>query len=429
MRQTLAIEPLSRPVDAEIGVPGSKSYTNRALIVSALSEGRTRVCGALSSEDTSMMIGALRALGIRVKEESDTCFVVDGAGGRVPADRADLFIGNSGTAARFLTALLGLGHGTYTVDGVERMRQRPIQDLIDGLSQLGVDVSSVGGNGCPPVQVKASGIRGGLTRMAGDRSSQYFTAILLVAPYAHESVELRVTGNLVSRPYVDMTLDMMARCGVVVQNEDYRAFRVAAGQRYEPGTIRVEPDASNASYFLAAAALSGGRVRVNGLGTRSVQGDVRFADVLGRMGCRVTANEQWIEVQGPEQLSGIDVDLNDMPDMAQTLCALAPFADGPVNIRNVATLRIKETDRIAALAAELGKLGVRVEPRNDGLTVYPASDLHGALIETYDDHRMAMSFSLIGLRVPGIVIQDPGCVRKTFPGFYKTLDGIRPVKA
>lgn len=422
--QSLEIQPVTTPIDAEVAIPGSKSITNRALLIAALAEGISQLDNALMSDDTRYMANALRDLGIRIDENpSEATFRVFGTGGRVPADNAELHIGNSGTSARFLTAYLGLGHGTYLVDGVARMRERPIQDLLDGLAPLGATARCEGKDGvCPPVLMVASGLRGGRTMMRGNKSSQYFTALLQVAPYAQTDVEIRVEGDLVSKPYIDLTIAVMRDFGVEVTNRNYRSFAVRAGQRYEPRAYPIEPDASNASYFFAAAALTGGRVRVPHLTAQSVQGDVAFVDILSKMGCRVRKDPDGIEVRGTGRLSGMDLDMNATPDIAPTLCALAPFASGPVDIRNVAVLRLHETDRIAALKTELNKLGVRVETRADGLTVYPASHIRPAALDAYDDHRMAMSLSLIGLKIPGIVINDPACVAKTFPTYFDVLE-------
>ena len=312
-QEKLEIEPLRGPVDADVVLPGSKSYTNRALIIAALADGKSEISRALRSEDTHLMAEALKALNVDIRAEGAT-FRVEGTGGYFPASRADLFVGNSGTTARFLTAALGLGQGTYTLDGVPRMRQRPIQDLLDALSTLGVAVQSKAGNGCLPVVVHASGIEGGRTSVVGSRSSQYLTAILLAAPYAANDVEIQVKGNLNSRPYVDMTLEIMHAFGTRVVNDNYERFQVASGQCYAPGRYTVEPDASNASYFFAAAALTGGRVQVLGLRKSSAQGDVEFVRILEKMGCRVSYTHAGIQVCGPTQLSGTEVDLNLMPD-------------------------------------------------------------------------------------------------------------------
>ncbi len=424
MSDRLEIQPLRGPADADVAVPGSKSYTNRALIVAALADGKSQISGALQSEDTHFMAEALRALNIDVQSEGPT-FSVEGTGGRIPASRGDLFIGNSGTAARFLTAALGLGRGTYTLDGVPRMRQRPIQDLIDALRPLGVEVHSKAGNGCPPVVIHASGIKGGQTSIVGSWSSQYLSAILLAAPYAQNDVEIQVEGNLTSRPYIDITLDTMQEFGVQVRNDSYEQFKVVSGQHYAPTSYVVEPDASNASYFFAAAALTGGRVKVLGLTESSAQGDVGFVGILEKMGCTVSQTSDGTEVRGPRELSGIDIDLNLMPDTVPTLCAIAPFASSPVCVRNVANLRIKETDRIAALSTELQKLGARVDVRPDGLTVHPVDRITPTELATYDDHRMAMSLALVGLVAPGIVIRDPSCVEKTFPSYFQVLGSLQ----
>lgn len=424
---SLEIQPLTAPVDADVTVPGSKSLTNRALLIAALADGRSTLRRALFSDDTRHMSEALRTLGVAVApNEREAKFVIDGAGGGIPAASGELYTGNSGTTARFITAALGLGHGRYTVDGNERMRQRPIQPLLDGLAPLGVTATSRNGDGCPPVDVVADGIAGGTTRVKGDTSSQYFTALLLPAPYAASDVVVEVEGDLVSKPYLDITLSLMRTFGAEVDHEDYQRFRVTAGRTYRALDYAVEPDASGASYFMAAAAVTGGRVRVLGLRRDSAQGDTRFADVLERMGCRVTWDEAGVEVVGPERLAGIDVDMNAISDTVMTLAAIAPFASGPVTIRNVAHIRVKETERIQALETELGKLGVQVESFPDGLTVHPAERLTPAQIETYDDHRMAMSFAVTGLKAPGVTILDPGCVSKTFPTFFDVLEGLRP---
>ncbi len=425
MSELMEIQPFRRPVDADVSVPGSKSFTNRALLIAALADGRSCLTGALQSDDTRYMAGALTALGVDIQAGRENSFTIDGAGGRIPVSNAKLFVGNSGTTFRFLTAYLGLGSGNYTLDGVPRMRERPIQDLIDSLLPLGVHARSISDNGCPPVVVRASGLEGGRTQIPGDRSSQYLTALLLVAPYARKDVEIRVTGALVSRPYIDMTARIMRDFGVSVAAEPENVFRVKAGQRYTPAEYAIEPDASNASYFFAAAALTGGRIKVRNLSPESVQGDIGFVDVLSRMGCAVSKRPDGIEVRGPERLSGIDVDMNAMPDVVQTLCALAPFASEPVTVRNIANLRIKETDRIAAVVAELTRLGVRAVARPDALTVHPAARLRPAELDTYDDHRMAMSMALIGLKAAGIAIRDPACVNKTFPSYFQCLDALR----
>ncbi len=425
--KTLEIQPMTAPVNADVAIPGSKSITNRVLLIAALADGVSHLNNALMSDDTRYMANALRDLGIRVEEnESEAAFRVYGTGGRIPADRAELHIGNSGTSARFLAAYLGLGTGTYTIDGVARMRERPIQDLLDGLTPLGVTARCEGKDGiCPPALIVASGLKGGRTTMNGNKSSQYFTALLQVASYAQTDVEIHVKGDLVSKPYIDLTIAVMRDFGIEVVNNNYRSFTVRAGQRYHPRTYQIEPDASNASYFFAAAALTRGRVRVPNLTAQSIQGDIGFVDILSKMGCEVYKDPEGIEVRGTGRLSGLDIDMNATPDIVPTLCALAPFASAPISVHNVAVLRIHETDRIAALKTELNKLGVRVDTRADGLTVYPADHIQPAALDTYDDHRMAMSLSLIGLKIPGIVINDPDCVNKTFPTYFDVLKKVR----
>ncbi|MSQ28682.1 MAG: 3-phosphoshikimate 1-carboxyvinyltransferase [Dehalococcoidia bacterium] len=421
----LAIEPATGPIDATVTLPGSKSYTNRALIIAAMAEGRSVLRHALFSDDTDYMAAALRTLGIGVTEDRIAEeFRVNGSGGRLAIGAATLFIGNAGTAARFLTSLVALGHGRYVIDGVERMRQRPIQPLLDGLTQLGVRAVSERGTGCPPLVVEAGGFEGGRARMRGDISSQYFSSLLMVAPLSRRGVELEVEGELVSKPYIDMTASTMAAFGATMENHDYRRFSIPCGQSYQARTYDIEPDASGASYFFAAAAVTGGRVRVDHLGSGSAQGDLGFVRALEQMGCTVSQTAGYTEVTGPTELKGVDIDMGDISDTAQTLAAIAPFASGPVNIRNIAHVRAKETDRVAAVATELRRLGATVDERPDGLAIHPAA-LHPADIETYDDHRMAMSFAVAGLRVPGLRIKDPGCVSKTFPDFWERFARLR----
>lgn len=416
---SIAIPPAQGPLDATVTLPGSKSYTNRALLVAAMAVGESLLRQALFSDDTDYMAGALRALGLQVEEDRTRAeFRVRGLGGRIPSAEATLHVGNAGTVARFLTSFVALGYGVYTIDGVERMRQRPIQPLLDGLAQLGVRAYAQRGNGCPPVLVEADGLKGGHARLRGDISSQYFTSILLAAPLSAQGVELEVEGELVSKPYLDMTASTMRAFGAEVTNQEYRRFYVAGGQHYHARTYDIEPDASSASYFFAAAAATAGRVRVEHLGRGSAQGDLRFVDILERMGCVVARGDDYTEVTGPPQLLGVEADMADISDTAQTLAALAPFASGPVAIRGIAHTRGKETDRVAALVRELRRMGLRVEEHRDGLTAYPGP-VHAAEIETYDDHRMAMSFAVTGLRAPGLRIKDPDCVSKTFPDFWE----------
>jgi 3-phosphoshikimate 1-carboxyvinyltransferase len=417
----LPIEPLTRPLDAVVTLPGSKSYSNRALLVAALARGRSEITEALYSDDTRYMHRALAALGVRVQaDEAARTFVVDGADGRFPAAAATLEIGNAGTAARFLTAAVALGQGTFVVDGSPAMRKRPIQPLLDGLRALGVDADSREGNGCPPVIVRAHGIGGGRARMRGDISSQYFSALLLAAPYAQRDVEIEVEGALVSAPYVTMTLSTMEAFGVGAERDGDRWFRVPAGQRYEARRYAVEPDASGASYFFAAAAVTGGRVVVPRLGRGSAQGDLGLLDVLTRMGCEVSVGTDAVTVRGPARLRAVDADFTRMGDVATTLMAIAPFADGPVTVRGIAQTHYEESDRPVAAATELRRLGLRVDSDWDSVTIHPGSP-QPAEVQTYDDHRIAMSFAVTGLRAPGIRIANPGCVAKTFPEYFDVL--------
>ena len=425
---TFAPRPANGPVDGVVRVPGSKSITNRALLVAALADGESELLDALHSDDTRFMAAALTELGVAVDtDEAGDRFTVRGGGGTFPAERADLFVGNSGTTMRFLTAALPLGRGVFRIDGVPRMRQRPLAPLLGALRQLGADAESELATGAPPVVVRAAGLPGGHARMAGSESSQYFTALLLAGPYAREGVEIAVDGELVSTPYLPLTASVMAAFGVEAEldREEWRTLRVRAGQRYRGRRFRVEPDASNASYFFAAAAATGGRVRVEGLGSGSSQGDLRFLDVLAAMGAFVTEEADAVEVRGPAggTLRGVDRDLGPISDTAQTLAAIAPFAAEPTTIRGIAHARLKETDRVGALATELRRLGQGVEEFADGLTIHPAPIIP-ADIATYDDHRMAMSFAITALRAPGVRIQDPGCVAKTFPGFFDRLDEL-----
>ncbi len=421
----LPIVPLAGPLAATVTVPGSKSLTNRALLIAALAAGRSVLTGALASDDTRYMAGALRALGI-VVEQDDTAdgarFTIVGQGGHFPAREATLFIGASGTAARFLTAALPLGRGRYVLDGVPRIRERPIAPLLTALRQLGANIYGQEGNDSPPIVAEAHGLPGELCSVRGDLSSQFLSALLMVGPYTGGGLTVQVEGELVSRPYIGITTAIMRDFGIATI-EDGDRFLVPPGV-YTARDYAIEPDATAASYFYAAAALTGGVVRVAGLGRGAVQGDIAFVDVLERMGCVVERGDDAIVVRGPAQLRGIDVDMGDISDTAQTLAAIAPFADGPVTMRGLAHARLKETDRVAAVVTELRRLGCRVDEHPDGMTIYP-STLHGGTVATYDDHRMAMSFALTGLRVPGINIADPGCVAKTFPDYFVRFAAMR----
>ena len=420
MNDSLEIRPVAGPIRGRIRPPGSKSITNRALVCAALADGISTLRGALDSEDTRVMIAGLSQLGIEV-ESSDAggTLIVHGAGGQIPAFEADLFCGNSGTTIRFLTALTTLGHGSFRLDGVERMRERPIGDLIEALNQLGTRAFSENGDLCPPVIIHANGLPGGTAKIRGDVSSQFLSGLLMTAPAAAEPVELDIQGTLVSQPYVAMTLGLMKSFGIEVENDaSLQRFRITP-QVYQPREYDIEPDASAASYFWGAAAVTGGEVTVEGLNNESLQGDVAFVDCLEQMGCKVSRDSDGTTVIG-QPLHGVELDMNAISDTVQTLAVVALFAEGPTTIRNVAHVRHKETDRLAALTTELRKLGAQVEERNDGLTIVPTEQL-AAAIDTYRDHRMAMSFALAGLRIPGVRINDPRCVEKTYPNFFQDL--------
>jgi len=422
MTDTREIVPVSRPVSGTIRPPGSKSLTNRALVVAALAEGTSHLTGVLDSRDTQVMIDSLRRLGIAVEHSPADCsIVVSGCSGRPPVAVADLWLENSGTSIRFLTALCALGRGTFRLDGNARMRERPIGDLLESLRQFGISVAAELGTDCPPVVLTSDGLRGGTTTVNADVSSQFLSAILMAAPCAASPVEIRLAGEMVSEPYVEMTWKVMSQFGVNVDRDEPGRYLIRP-QSYRGRSYDIEPDASAASYFFAAAAVTGGQITVEGLTANALQGDVFFVNALERMGCEVTWNAESITVRGRE-LHGIDIDMNAISDTAQTLACVAPFATGPTRIRNVAHMRHKETDRVAAVVTELQRLGLSVEEHPDGMTIHPGP-LQPGTVATYDDHRMAMSFALLGLRVPGIVIADPGCTSKTYPHYFDDLDRL-----
>jgi 3-phosphoshikimate 1-carboxyvinyltransferase len=382
--------------------------------------------GALDCEDTRVMVEALRTLGIDVVHQPTSATIqIKGCGGKVPARAAALHVANSGTSLRFLTAMLATAQGTYQLDGSPRMRQRPISDLLDALRSLGADARSDLGTGCPPVTINASGLDGGYAFVKGDVSSQFLSGLLMALPYSSDITTVEVQGVLVSQPYVVMTLSVMEAFGVTIANRKFHRFDFYPA-RYLGRNYAIEPDASAASYFFAMAAITGGSITVDGLGTTSIQGDMTFVDILEHMGCTIVREPTRTTVTAG-RLRAVDVDMNALSDTVMTLAVVALFADGVSRIRNVAHIRHKESDRIAALAVELRKLGARVDELQDGLVIDPppAERLRGASIATYDDHRMAMSFALAGLRIPGVTIQDPGCVAKTYPGFWDDLEGLR----
>ena len=421
----LDLAPVAR-VAGTITLPGSKSISNRTLLLAALAEGATDIAGLLDSDDTARMLEALRSLGIAWEATGRRGgYRVHGCAGAIPVKSAVLFLGNAGTAFRPLTAVLALSGGTYRLAGVARMHERPIGDLVEALRSLGAAIDYLEKDGFPPLGIRPARLAADpAVAVRGAVSSQFLTALLMGLPLAGRRIAVDVTGELVSKPYVELTINSMRQFGVAVAREGWRRFVVPAGARYRsPGTVHVEGDASSASYFLAAGALGGGPVRVQGVGRASVQGDVRFVDVLEAMGASVAVGDDWIEVRGTRPLRAIDLDLNHIPDAAMTAAVLALFADGPSMIRNVANWRVKETDRLAAMATELRKVGAAVVEGADSLRITPPPDglVANAAIDTYDDHRMAMCFSLLAIgRVP-VRINDPACVSKTFPDYFREL--------
>jgi 3-phosphoshikimate 1-carboxyvinyltransferase len=420
----LDLDPIRRAAGV-VTLPGSKSISNRVLLLAALSSGDTRIRDLLDADDTQVMLDALARLGVRIERDSST---VHGVGGMFPVKAAELDLGNAGTAFRPLTAVLAFCGGEYRLSGAKRMHERPIGDLVEALRSLGARVDYAGENGFPPLVIRPGAIRGGVTRVRGDVSSQYLSALLMAAPLSGAETRIEVEGELISKPYVEITLNLMRRFGVDVARDGWRSFTVPGRRYVAPGDIRVEGDASSASYFLAAGAIGGGPVRVEGVGRSSIQGDVRFADVLEKMGAGVSMGEDWIEVsvgnEGRGKLAAIDADFNHIPDAAMTAAVAALFARGPSTLRNIGSWRVKETDRIAAMATELRKLGARVEEGADFLGVTPPEALKPAAIDTYDDHRMAMSFSLAALGGVRVRINDPDCVSKTFPAYFDALESI-----
>ena len=425
--QYLDLGPFSR-ASGTVRLPGSKSISNRVLLLAALAEGETTITNLLDSDDTRVMLDALEKLGVQFKRDGDTC-VVTGTRGAFVAQKADLFLGNAGTAIRPLTAALAVNGGEYRVHGVPRMHERPIGDLVDGLRQIGAKIDYELNEGYPPLKIHAAPISvDAPIRVRGDVSSQFLTALLMTLPLVRSqsgSIVIEVEGELISKPYIEITIKLMERFGVTVEREGCQRFTVPAGVRYQsPSTIMVEGDASSASYFLAAGALGGGPIRVEGVGRASIQGDVGFATALMKMGANVTMGDDWIEVRGVGhdhgKLGAIDMDFNLIPDAAMTIAVVALFADGTTTLRNIASWRVKETDRIAAMATELRKVGATIEEGADYLVVTPPAQLTpNAAIDTYDDHRMAMCFSLVALGGVPVRINDPKCVGKTFPDYFE----------
>ncbi len=425
----------ARGARGTLRLPGSKSISNRILLLAALAEGTTEVRALLDSDDTRVMLEALQALGVDwTRKEGSDDYRVAGVGGAFPVKQAELFLGNAGTAFRSLTAACALAGGDYVLKGVPRMHERPIADLVDALRQLGARIDYLENDGFPPLRIhppsppgRGAGGEGATVTVKGTVSSQYLTGLLLAAPLLGRQVTVQVDGELISKPYVEITLKLMQRFGVEVMREGWQRFTVPAATYRSPGSIEVEGDASSASYFLAAGAIGHGPVRVEGVGRNSIQGDVRFAEALARMGAEIGFGPNWIECRlgCADRLHAIDLDCNHIPDAAMTLAVLALFADGTTTLKNIASWRVKETDRIAAMAAELRKLGAQVEEGADFIRIAPPARLaSGAVIDTYDDHRMAMCFSLVSLAGVPIRINDPKCVNKTFPGYWQAFASI-----
>lgn len=423
--EQLTLDPIAK-VSGEVNVPGSKSLSNRALLLAALAEGETELTNLLDSEDIEHMLNALTKLGInyRLSEDKTQCVVQGNGGAFNVAEPLELFLGNAGTAMRPLCAALAASNVDTVLTGEPRMEERPIGDLVDALREADADVTYLKNEGFPPLQIKGKTLNGGEMSVDGSVSSQFLTALLMAAPLFSGDVTIRIKGELVSKPYIDITLDTMAKFGVTVKNDNYQTFTVSGDAKYiAPGKFMVEGDASSASYFLAAGAIKGGTVRVTGIGQNSIQGDIRFADVLEAMGATVVWNDEYVEITGAP-LKGVNMDMNHIPDAAMTIATTALFAEGPTTMTNIYNWRVKETDRLAAMATELQKLGAKVEEGHDYIKVWPTDSLKHAEIDTYNDHRIAMCFSLVALSDTPVTINDPGCTRKTFPDYFtrfKTL--------
>lgn len=424
----LDLKPLGH-AEGVVRLPGSKSITNRTLLLAAMADGVTEIRDVLASDDTDRMMDALKALGVESTHLGGRDYRVVGVGGAFPVKKADLFLGNSGTSTRSLTAAVALSGGSYHIYGVPRMHERPIGDLVDALRSLGADITYLGKEGFPPLQTQPADIRaGGRVAVRGNVSSQFLTGLLMALPLTGEETVVDVVGELISKPYIEITLNLMQRFGVEVLREGWQRFVVPAGSRYTaPGTLFVEGDASSASYFLAAGAIGGGPLRVEGVGRDSIQGDVAFAQALEAIGARITMGDNWIEAAAPldGKLRAFDMDFNHIPDAAMTLAVTALFCDGTCRLRNIASWRVKETDRIVAMATELRKLGATVEEGEDWLSVTPPAHLlPNAVIDTYDDHRVAMCFSLAALGGVPVRINDPKCTAKTFPEYFDVFASV-----
>ncbi len=408
--------------ECRIKIPGSKSHTHRALLVSALAADNSTILNGLNSEDTQFTIEALRQMGVKIDENAEGNWRVTGCGGRFNPSDDPIYLGNSGTSMRLITALTALGRGPYTLKGTDRMHQRPIGKLLNGLRQIGAEALSVNDNDCPPVIINGKNLTGGRIELDCSDSSQYLSALLMIAPCTPKGLRIKITQGPVSRPYVDMTVAIMESFGITVEREAYAYFTVAGGQDYQATQTSVEPDASNASYFWAAAAVTGVSITVAGISLDSLQGDVRFVERLEKMGCNIKLLDDGINVTGGK-LSGIDVDMSHMPDMVPTLAVVAAFAEGTTRIRGVGHLKVKECNRLNAVGTELTKMGIDVEI-GDSTLIINGGRPRGAVIDTYDDHRMAMSFAVAGLRTPGVCIKNESCVEKSFPSFWEVFDGL-----
>lgn len=422
---SLTLQPISK-VQGVVNLPGSKSVSNRALLLAALAQGTTRLTNLLDSDDIRHMLTALEKLGVRYTLSADkTVCEVEGLGNAFQAEKAlELYLGNAGTAMRPLAAALCLGKGEYVLTGEPRMKERPIGHLVDALRTAGAQVEYLENENYPPLKITGTGLQGGDVEIDGSISSQFLTAFLMSAPLANQETRIQIKGDLVSKPYIDITLHIMAQFGVKVINNDYQEFVVPSGQQYvAPGDFLVEGDASSASYFLAAAAIKGGEIKVTGIGKKSIQGDIQFADALEKMGAQIEWGDDYV-ISRVGKLTAVDMDFNHIPDAAMTIATAALFADGTTSIRNVYNWRVKETDRLAAMATELRKVGAEVDEGNDYITITPPATLTHAAIDTYDDHRMAMCFSLVALSDTPVTINDPGCTSKTFPDYFDKLASL-----
>jgi 3-phosphoshikimate 1-carboxyvinyltransferase len=407
--------------DCRVSVPGSKSYTHRMLIAAALSDGMCTIRNALISEDTQFTNEALKQMGIRI-ERHHSDILVYGQSGQLQSCSVPIYLGNSGTSMRLLSAVAALGKGTYTLAGTARMEKRPIKDLLDALRQIGVKARSLNDNGCPPVEIAGAMIRKDRVDINCQKSSQYLSALLMIAPYAQNGLEIRVSGKPVSKPYVDLTIELMQMFGIRLERENHRKFKVPGGQIYRAGEYGVEADCSQAAYFWGAAAISAGDIKVMGVNAGSAQGDIRFVDLLQRMGCRVSKTANGIRVAGGS-LCAIEADLADMPDQIPTLAVVAAFAKGTTVIKNVAHLKSKESDRLSATVTELKKMGIDAAGTANALVVRGGKP-KGCVIDTYNDHRIAMSFAIAGLKVPGVCIRNESCVEKSFPAFWQVFEEL-----